>query len=375
MPDYEFQRLHGMGDALYATLPRLDPDIACRIYAPVGGHRDLLAYLVRRLLENGANSSFVSVAADPNVSDRSAAAQRGRDRRRRRARARHPRFRGRPIFTGPPGVNSRGVEFGHRACARTAARRKSRGRPAPATAAPIVDGREWAGTGTRRRQARRSNAHRSDKSSTPMNQLSLGRWTAAAAALLSGARLRRPSARRGARSRRGICWKRAAAALSHCWWRRPARPSTTPSRRCARRSTSAAITRSKDEGCSVRHRAAWPDRRGKQLCAAAARRLRRISPVEFPAGDLRRPGERRADGRQYRGRKTGRADAADRRRGSSHHARGRHSGVGAAVSARRWRDRRPIVAHPAVAGVVFTGSTEPPGNQHRAANRTARSCR
>jgi RHH-type transcriptional regulator, proline utilization regulon repressor / proline dehydrogenase / delta 1-pyrroline-5-carboxylate dehydrogenase len=64
---YEFQRLHGMGETLYETLLRQLPDAACRVYAPVGGHRDLLAYLVRRLLENGANSSFVSVAADPNV--------------------------------------------------------------------------------------------------------------------------------------------------------------------------------------------------------------------------------------------------------------------------------------------------------------------
>jgi RHH-type transcriptional regulator, proline utilization regulon repressor / proline dehydrogenase / delta 1-pyrroline-5-carboxylate dehydrogenase len=64
---YEFQRLHGMGETLYETLLRQLPDAACRVYAPVGGHRDLLAYLVRRLLENGANSSFVSVAANPNV--------------------------------------------------------------------------------------------------------------------------------------------------------------------------------------------------------------------------------------------------------------------------------------------------------------------
>ena len=64
---YEFQRLHGMGEALYATLLGELPDTVCRVYAPVGGHRDLLAYLVRRLLENGANSSFVSVAADPSV--------------------------------------------------------------------------------------------------------------------------------------------------------------------------------------------------------------------------------------------------------------------------------------------------------------------
>ena len=46
---YEFQRLHGMGEALYEALHRRAPGVACRVYAPVGGHRDLLAYLVRRL--------------------------------------------------------------------------------------------------------------------------------------------------------------------------------------------------------------------------------------------------------------------------------------------------------------------------------------
>ena len=64
---FEFQRLHGMGEALYAQLGEDHPDIACRTYAPVGSHRDLLAYLVRRLLENGANSSFVALAADEAV--------------------------------------------------------------------------------------------------------------------------------------------------------------------------------------------------------------------------------------------------------------------------------------------------------------------
>src|SRR6202040_4063410 len=64
---YEFQRLYGMGEALYEALLREEPQPACRVYAPVGGHRDLLAYLVRRLLENGANSSFVYAAADPAV--------------------------------------------------------------------------------------------------------------------------------------------------------------------------------------------------------------------------------------------------------------------------------------------------------------------
>ncbi|MGY4402954.1 bifunctional proline dehydrogenase/L-glutamate gamma-semialdehyde dehydrogenase PutA [Bradyrhizobium sp. USDA 3315] len=65
---FEFQRLHGMGEALYAQLGEDRPEIAHRTYAPVGSHRDLLAYLVRRLLENGANSSFVALAADNRVS-------------------------------------------------------------------------------------------------------------------------------------------------------------------------------------------------------------------------------------------------------------------------------------------------------------------
>ncbi len=62
---YEFQRLHGMGEALYDELGTLGgAQIACRVYAPVGAHEDLLAYLVRRLLENGANTSFVNRLAD-----------------------------------------------------------------------------------------------------------------------------------------------------------------------------------------------------------------------------------------------------------------------------------------------------------------------
>ena len=63
---YEFQRLHGMGEALHNSL--IDKGAKSRIYAPVGGHRELLPYLVRRLLENGANSSFVNQLIDPDLS-------------------------------------------------------------------------------------------------------------------------------------------------------------------------------------------------------------------------------------------------------------------------------------------------------------------
>jgi RHH-type proline utilization regulon transcriptional repressor/proline dehydrogenase/delta 1-pyrroline-5-carboxylate dehydrogenase len=66
--DFEFQRLHGMGDGLYERLVR-EEGYHTRIYAPVGGHKDLLAYLVRRLLENGANSSFVHQLANEQLSD------------------------------------------------------------------------------------------------------------------------------------------------------------------------------------------------------------------------------------------------------------------------------------------------------------------
>jgi RHH-type proline utilization regulon transcriptional repressor/proline dehydrogenase/delta 1-pyrroline-5-carboxylate dehydrogenase len=71
--EFEFQRLHGMGEELYQELGALERHVGdkptpVRIYAPVGSHKELLAYLVRRLLENGANSSFVNRIADEQVS-------------------------------------------------------------------------------------------------------------------------------------------------------------------------------------------------------------------------------------------------------------------------------------------------------------------
>ncbi len=66
--EFEFQRLHGMGEELYAEVVGRDkPGLNCRVYAPVGSHEDLLPYLVRRLLENGANTSFVNRIIDEEV--------------------------------------------------------------------------------------------------------------------------------------------------------------------------------------------------------------------------------------------------------------------------------------------------------------------
>ncbi|MCG6207866.1 bifunctional proline dehydrogenase/L-glutamate gamma-semialdehyde dehydrogenase PutA [Rhodopseudomonas sp. HC1] len=115
---YEFQRLHGMGEALYARLLADHPGLACRIYAPVGGHRDLLAYLVRRLLENGANSSFVAQAGDDRVDIaellRRPDAIIGTPGQARSEQIAMPRDLYRPLRS-----NSRGVEFGDRAALQT----------------------------------------------------------------------------------------------------------------------------------------------------------------------------------------------------------------------------------------------------------------
>jgi RHH-type transcriptional regulator, proline utilization regulon repressor / proline dehydrogenase / delta 1-pyrroline-5-carboxylate dehydrogenase len=64
---FEFQRLHGMGEALYTTVLNENPQFNCRVYAPVGDYKELLPYLVRRLLENGANSSFVNQIINEQV--------------------------------------------------------------------------------------------------------------------------------------------------------------------------------------------------------------------------------------------------------------------------------------------------------------------
>ena len=94
---FEFQRLHGMGETLHGIVLEKNRT-RCRIYAPVGAHRDLLAYLVRRLLENGANSSFVNQIVDETVPPRSRG---GRSVRTGQDHAEPPDFkRPRPLPAG-----------------------------------------------------------------------------------------------------------------------------------------------------------------------------------------------------------------------------------------------------------------------------------
>jgi len=140
---YEFQRLHGMGEALYAALIA-DTGVACRVYAPVGGHRDLLAYLVRRLLENGANSSFVSVAADPAVPV-STILRRPQQWIAEPSHARHPRIPLPRDLYRPARKNSAGVELGDRASLERLLSGVAEAMPKESRAASLVDGRAQEG--------------------------------------------------------------------------------------------------------------------------------------------------------------------------------------------------------------------------------------
>jgi RHH-type proline utilization regulon transcriptional repressor/proline dehydrogenase/delta 1-pyrroline-5-carboxylate dehydrogenase len=135
---FEFQRLHGMGEALYAQLSQDLPGLAYRTYAPVGSHRDLLAYLVRRLLENGANSSFVAVAADTAVPV-ATLLRRPADIIGRPDNARHPNIPLPRDLYQPQRLNSKGIEFGERA-ALSALALAIAAETRPVTAAPLMDG-------------------------------------------------------------------------------------------------------------------------------------------------------------------------------------------------------------------------------------------
>ena len=144
---FEFQRLHGMGEALFAALRDEDRTVACRIYAPVGGHRELLAYLVRRLLENGANSSFVALVGDPDVPVegllKRPAALLGNGSSVRHRRIPLPRD-----LYAPARRNSTGLEFGSVADLRALLSGITKAGDAPVQARPLTVGGKTEG-GTR----------------------------------------------------------------------------------------------------------------------------------------------------------------------------------------------------------------------------------
>ncbi len=139
---FEFQRLHGMGEVLYHAIVESDRfGVGCRIYAPVGQHEDLLAYLVRRLLENGSNSSFVNrlqddrlpideIIEDPIVRTRAAG---GRP---------HPRIPAPRHILMPERAAARGIDLSSPGALATLRERMVEVDGRTATAGPIISGKE-----------------------------------------------------------------------------------------------------------------------------------------------------------------------------------------------------------------------------------------
>src|SRR5437867_3224037 len=112
--DYEFQCLHGMGESVYDQVVGADKlDRPCRIYAPVGTHETLLAYLVRRLLENGANTSFVNRIVDESVPVKALVADPCVEATALGGTP-HPRIRLPQDLFAPERVNSRGLDLSDR---------------------------------------------------------------------------------------------------------------------------------------------------------------------------------------------------------------------------------------------------------------------
>ena len=328
--DYEFQCLHGMGETLYDQVIGQDRFAKpCRIYAPVGTQETLLAYLVRRLLENGANSSFVNRLVDPAVSiDDLVADQVAEAARLGRAAARQD----------PPAARSvrrRAHQFPQlRSRRRTRSRgiaERSRGGRA-GTVAGVPD------AGRRR--------------STPRDRQSRGQP-------------RRPRRYRGQRApgERGRCGGgvgvrgRSGAALG--------RDDTRRARRLPRAhgGSDGRADAGADEPGRPRGRQIHRQRRGRgargggllpllrepgsggvpQRHSQAAGAGRVDQPVELPPGDLRRPSQRCAGGRQHGAGEIGRADAADRGAGRASLPSGRRAArrtcnccPGRAKSAPRW---------------------------------------
>ena len=138
---YEFQRLHGMGEALYE---QVIAEVPCRVYAPVGTHEDLLAYLVRRLLENGANTSFVNRIVDESLPLEEIVADPA-TRLRGLAAKPHPRIPHPLDLYRPERANSRGLDLSDDPGLTRLADAMADAAKAPWRAEPLVDGRAAAG--------------------------------------------------------------------------------------------------------------------------------------------------------------------------------------------------------------------------------------
>jgi RHH-type transcriptional regulator, proline utilization regulon repressor / proline dehydrogenase / delta 1-pyrroline-5-carboxylate dehydrogenase len=144
--DWEFQRLHGMGEALYDEIVGAEHEgRPCRVYAPVGSHEELLAYLVRRLLENGANTSFVNRIVDDKAPIDEIIADPVPALARLPAKP-HPRIPLPADVYGPERRNSRGIDLADPSALEALRHDLAAAMRQPWQAAPVVGGVEQPGT-------------------------------------------------------------------------------------------------------------------------------------------------------------------------------------------------------------------------------------
>ncbi len=252
---YEFQCLHGMGEPLYdqvvGPLAQGKLDRPCRIYAPVGTHETLLAYLVRRLLENGANTSFVNRIGDSTVSiDALIADPVAESERVAPVGAPHPAIALPKSLYRDERVNSSGTGSVERSDSSRDSRavspkaRRSRGQHGPA---PRSDGT----IGARRMcSTPPTGATASERWSRRMRRMSTPRCSARSSPRHAGDRRRSRNGRRASIAQRH-CSTSACRCCSDSSCASRASPFPTPSAKCARRWTSCATTASRSGAIST----------------------------------------------------------------------------------------------------------------------------
>ena len=340
---YEFQRLHGMGEVLYEALLAEVSGAACRVYAPVGSHRDLLAYLVRRLLENGANSSFVAAAADPSVPIEDIL-KRPQAWIGDAAHARHPHIPLPRDLYRPARMNSSGVEFGDRVALNALMDEVKRAAPREAPAVPPVD---------------------------PSAAM------AAAAAAFPAWNATPVERRAGVLERAAELLEASRGKLIALMQSEGGKTLDDALSEASRGGGLLPLLRRRGAPRACPADDAGTDRRVERIALSRTRRVRLHQPLEFSAGDFSRPGHRGARRRQCRGGKARRADTADCRRSRASAAPGRRAGERAAISCRATAKRElcwwPIRASPALPSPARPKWAMP--STARWPPRTARSCR
>ena len=326
--DYEFQRLHGMGEALYQSLLKDLTGLTCRVYAPVGGHADLLAYLVRRMLENGANSSFVSVAADTSVPIETVL-RRPQSWIGRPDEARHPHIPLPRDLFAPERKNSAGVEFGDASalqelCAEVSAA------PRHGKAAPLIDGAAVAA---------RARSVLSPIDGKPIGAVEEGD-AAIVAAALSAAQAGFAAWAATSVAERAAILQRAGDLIERNRGRLIAllqsEGGKTLDDSISELREAADFCRyygSQARSALASRTAAGPNRREQRIALSWPRRRGLRQSMEFPARHFHRPGDRCARRRQYGRGQARRTDPAGGLRNGQAFARRRRTGGRAAFGA------------------------------------------